>query len=345
MSDMLNSKKTGHLRKTELFSSCGDTELSIIAAYSSCINVRKGEIVFSPGDPGGRLFIIMNGEIVISKPDNENRNTVIARFLPGDCFGELDMLTGSGRNAFAEADADAKLLVFPGKRLSFRSILKKHPEVSARILHKFLMQISGRIRKTNSLVRENSPLIQELSRQVYRDKLTGLYNKTYLEEKLKEILKEILPGSGGRGPDGSEVKKSTSLIMLKPDNFKAINDTYGHEAGDQALRIISRALGAFLPEKTIFFRFMGNELAVLLPDAGREEAAGLAEEIMNFLHELKLMETEDEGKRFVLSVSFGIAVYPEHAADFQALIQAAHELPLIGRAMGGNVILFPGKKE
>jgi len=344
MSEMLNSKKTEHLRKTELFSSCSDTELSIITAYSSCINIRKGEIVFSPGDPGGRLFIIMNGEIVISKPDNENRNTVIARFLPGDCFGELDMLTGSERNAFAEADADARLLVFPGKRLSFRSILKKHPEVSARILHKFLMQISGRIRKTNSLVRENSPLIQELSRQVYRDKLTGLYNKTYLEEKLKEIL----PGasaSGGAGPGADEAEKSAALIMLKPDNFKAINDTYGHEAGDQALRIIARALGAFLPETTLFFRFMGNELAVILPDAGRVEAAGLAEDIMNFLHELQLMETDGEGKNFVLSVSFGIAVYPEHASDSQALIQAAHELPLIGRAMGGNVILFPGKKE
>ncbi len=332
MAELSESKKISHLRKTELFSSCSDPELLIIAANSSFANIKKGKTVFSLGDESSSLYIVEKGEIVISKPDDENRIIDIARFLPGDCFGELDMLTSSPRNASATADTDSRLLVFPKKGMRFEGMLEKYPEVSARILHKFLMQISGRIRKANSLVKENSPLIQELSRQVYRDKLTGLYNKTYLEEKLKEMLV-------------SSARKSViSLIMFKPDNFKAINDAYGHEAGDQALRIMSNTLSSFIPENSTLFRFMGNEIALLLTDTGKEAARDMAEKLMDFIHHIDMKEVTG-GSGFTLSASFGIAVYPLHASSSEELIQKAHELPLVGRARGGNLILFPEDKE
>ena len=329
MGDSSKIKKIEYLKNTDFFSSFSTAELKVIAGNSSFKKIDEGVKVFLPGDSGNQLFVVEYGEVVINKRDNENRDIDIARFIKGDCFGELDMLTGSKRNASAAADIDTRLLIFPKNGILFEDMLEMYPEISARILHKFIIQIAGRIRKANSLVSENSPVVQELNRQVYSDKLTSLYNKTYLEEKLKNML--------------SETDGDIALIMLKPDNFKAINDSYGHDAGDQALRIISKGLVDFLPSSYILFRYMGNELSVLMPDTDRKKAFSEAERIMFFLNNLDLSRA-CQGNSFSLSVSFGIAVFPDHTEISEILIQKAHELPLIGRGRGGNKILFPEDK-
>ena len=317
--------KPDKIKKSEFFSSFNSRELDVIAENSSIWTVNGGDSVFSAGDDSSELYIVGSGEIVIRKPDNENRNIDIARFLPGDCFGELDMLTDSRRNESAFAEKETELIVFPGEGIKFKDMLEKYPEISARILHKFLVQISGRIRNANSLVSENSPVVKELSRQVYRDKLTGRYNKTYFEEKIKELL-------------DTETGKA-SVIMVKPDNFKAINDAYGHDAGDRALIIMTGKLHEYLPDNYVIVRYMGNELGIFIPDAERETALQEAEKIRKFLQDLDLTKA-CEGNQFVLSVSQGISLYPEHTDDPEKLLLFAHELPLIGRAEGGNKILF-----
>ena len=313
------------IKKSDFFSSFNSTELGVIAENSSMMSVREGETVFKADDVSSELFIIESGEIIIRKPDNENRNIDIARFLPGDCFGELDMLAGSRRNADAFAEKDTSLIVFPGNGIKFQDMLIQFPEISARILHKFLVQISERIRTANSLVSENSPVVKELSRQVYRDKLTGRYNKTYLEEKIKELL------------DKSDEK--ASVIMIKPDNFKAINDAYGHDAGDRVLILMTAGLHDYLPDNYVIVRYMGNELGIFIPDADREKALSKAQEIRAFFNNLDISKACG-GNSFTLSVSAGIALYPDHTVDPQQLLLMAHELPLVGRAAGGNKILF-----
>lgn len=345
----MKNNKISLLAKTEFFFSCTGAELEIIAEHSDFIILEKGEKVFGVGEIADRLYIVAEGEIVIRKDAADNKSIDLARFLIGDGFGELDMLTLSLRTASAfaapEIKENTKLLVFPKEGGKFEKILEKHPFLSAKILHKFLVHVSGRIRKSNMLIKENSPIIQELSKQVYGDKLTGLFNKTYLEEKLKEILLQ---------PDK---KGDTALIMMKPDNFKEINDTYGHAAGDQVLKIIGSLVGQYLlkickKEEVILFRYIGNELAILLSQGSKDHAYLLAEQLMEFAHSIDLEKALIEegennpfkGCKFVFSVSFGIAIYPYHAASSDELIEKAHELPLIGRSRGGNKILFPEDK-
>ena len=217
----------------------------------------------------------------------------------------------------------------PGEGKNSKTCSRTHPEVGARLLHSFLKVTAGKIRNANALLKDNSPWVQELRNQVYGDKLTGLYNKTFLEERLPEYLKV------GKNPVG--------LLMVKPDNFKYINDTYGHEAGDQALVVMAGRLRKHLPEKGVAVRYMGNELSALLPGAGRKEALAAAKGIQDMLVGLDLSQ-QTAGNPFKLSVSIGIAVFPDHAAKAVDLIAKAHELPLIGRERGGNKILFPEDK-
>ncbi len=322
--------KIERLQNADIFSSYHNDELKIIAEYSEYCNYRKDEIIFKAESSGDALYIVESGEIVINKKDDNGRNIDIARFLSGDCFGELDMLTGSSRNASARAEIKTRLLMFPRKGICFKDILERQPAISARILHKILVNIAGRIRKANSLIKENSPLIQELKKQVYSDKLTGLYNRTFLEEKLGEYL--------------VNTKAHVSLVMIKPDNFKLINDTYGHEAGDQALRIMAIELEKVISGEDVAIRFMGNELSVILPGTEREEAYRMAVKIQSSMNKLHLKKVT-QGNSFMLTVSIGISLFPEHSTDTTGLIERAHELPLIGRARGGNKILFPEDKQ
>jgi hemerythrin len=131
--------------------------------------------------------------------------------------------------------------------------------------------------------------------------------------------------------------------MVKPDNFKRINDTCGHEAGDQAIVIIGVALSRHVPENAVVVRFMGNELACILPDTDREKGLQAAAGIREMLNGLDLSAITGRSP-FTLSASTGIAVFPDHGQSAPELIAKAHELPLIGRERGGNKILFPEDK-
>ncbi len=211
MTNDLAESKAVLLKQADIFSSLLPHEIEVIAGNSDFHDYKFDAQVFSRGDPGNTLYIVESGEIVVRKQDESGRKTDIARFVRGNCFGELDLFTGTSRIASAFASTETRLLEFPKSGTEFTAILDEHPALSARILHKILSEIAGRIRRANTLIKENSPLVQELRRQVYRDKLTGLFNQTYLLEKISELA--------GKKSSGF------SLLITKPDNFKALNDT------------------------------------------------------------------------------------------------------------------------
>lgn len=318
------------LKKTEIFSHLTPDEIEILAACSEYKTFHEGLPVFTSGDPGKELYIIQRGEILISRKTAEGKELDLARVITGEMFGEMDLFQNSKRNADARAVTDASLLLFPGNGYSFEEILRKYPVISAKILHKFLTVIAGRIRNTNKLITENSPVIRELKNQMYRDKLTGIFNHAYVEEQLPGFLKNP--------------KRPVSLLMVKPDNFKYINDNFGHEAGDQSLRILAGVYQKLLGDELAVARFMGNEFALILENAGREEAENFAHKIQKTFAGLSLQDVTGENA-FRLTVSIGIAVFPFHGKKAGELIEKAHELPLIGRAQGGGKILFPEDKE
>ena len=315
--------KTAALARSVVFSALEPAELEVIAGSSRLYRFAAGEAIFGVGEPADSLYVLAEGKVrMMTEGDAPS---VIAELVSGDTFGELDLLSGSPRSATARAEGEAVVLRFPGRGTDLDAVLGKEPAVSARLLYVAMRVIAGRLRRSNEVVKENSPWIQEVRRQVYGDKLTGLFNKTYLEETLP---KELAAG------------KPAALMMFKPDNFKHINDTCGHEAGDAVLRLEAVEVARRVGESGFAVRYMGNEIAVFLPGVDRPSARTRAEELKNGLSALDL--TPALGPKDIhLSLSFGVAVHPVHAANATDLIAAAHALPLKGRERGGNVILFP----
>jgi len=322
---MQNSIAADLLSSSALFSSFSRDELDFLAEKSEFLDRADGEIVFEAGSPGDRLYLVASGSVVVLSPED---GSALAELVAGDSFGELELLTGAQRNARARAAGPTRLLSFPAGGSALRAALSDRPEVAARILRSFLLVVSGRTRKANALVKENSPWVRELKRQVYGDKLTGLFNKAYLEENLPGML-------------AAQAAKPLALIMMKPDNFKEINDRFGHEIGDAALVLLAGELDRAVGKRGTAVRYMGNELAVAYPGMDRPSALEAARALQARLSALDLSPVIVQEPGLRLRMSFGIALHPEHGADAESLIKASAGLPLTARARGGELILFP----
>ena len=132
-----------------------------------------------------------------------------------------------------------------------------------------------------------------------------------------------------------------ALVMLKPDNFKEINDRFGHEAGDSVLVLMAGALGAVRKEGTAGCATWETSSRGTVSGQGQGgRSRSGARDPKPPLRSRPSAHTGDSALR--LSVSLGIALYPEHGPDAEAMIKASAGLPLTARSRGGLLILFPG---
>mgnify|MGYP003809295223 CR=1 FL=1 len=310
------------LRKVDLFSQLAEYELDIIADYSEYLTLKKGDPVFSNGAESGELYVVESGRIGIVSLENEG-GAVIAQIVPGESFGELDFLERRERNAGAFAEEDSVLLVFPGKSSSADAIFYKHSVIFARLLYKLLATVSARIWNVNSMLYNKTSWLLDLHKQLLCDKMTGLYNQTFL----KEDFVNLLPETGS----------SVSLLMIKPDNFKDVNDRFGHTAGDQVLNLMAIFLQSELGENDIGVRFRGDEFAAILIDTDRTKAVDKASEIRRTFAAMDISGITGAG-RLNIRASIGIAVYPDDADNSSDLVSLAHKRMMSAKEQGNSTL-------
>ena len=143
-----------------------------------------------------------------------------------------------------------------------------------------------------------------------RDALTGLYNRRYMEDALQRELHRA-----------ERTGKPVALIMIDIDHFKRFNDTFGHDAGDFVLSVIARTIGENIRPSDIACRHGGEELAVVLAEAGLECALERAEKLRVAIRETNLTH---RGQSLPgPTASFGVAVYPAHGGNLADLAKAA----------------------
>ncbi|HSV98271.1 MAG TPA: GGDEF domain-containing protein [Spirochaetota bacterium] len=305
------------LKNVSLFSKLKESELGVIARYSEYANLAAGSVVFRESDSADALFVVQSGEISINR-DAEGESTCIATFIEGETFGEFDLFENSQRTATAIAEKDSVILRFPSAGTRFSELLLRHGEMAARILHRFLATVAGRIRYTNSLISEKTRWVEDLRKQIHYDKLTGLYNRSYLDEEVMPMLNR------GEG--------AFTVIVIKPDNFKEINDNYGHGAGDRVLKMLAQAFSGAIGFKNIGIRYRGDEFLCVLPDAGiAVELAGRLHEAFRSVDAAGVTGDAD----FRMTASVGIALCPDHCGCADS-VRTAFEKMLEARNSGGN---------
>lgn len=138
---------------------------------------------------------------------------------------------------------------------------------------------------------ENAKLMRELEMASITDPLTNAYNYRYFHRELKQIAKNF-------------INKQTALIMLDVNDFKLINDTYGHICGDRMLCNLSNIIKANIKESDIVARYAGDEFSVIMPVTCLEKAYENAIRIERALAEQVF---EYEGHKIRMTISWGIA--------------------------------------
>jgi diguanylate cyclase (GGDEF)-like protein len=194
------------------------------------------------------------------------------------------------------------------------------------VLRKLLGEIAGRIRAIDRLISEKTPWIEELKKQLLRDRLTGLYNRAFLEEELPRIV---------------AAHPRTSLLVVKPDNFKAINDTFGHEAGDKALMLLAEAVKSHMGDSGLGARYRGDEYCVILPGRTARAAADTAEALRAAVRAIDVRQATGSDA-ISLTGSVGVSAHPVPAADARALVTRAFERMWEARNAGGDRVLVEG---
>lgn len=156
----------------------------------------------------------------------------------------------------------------------------------------------------------NIRLREALRTQSVRDVLTGLYNRRYLEEVLEREVRRA-----------ARATQSVGVLMIDLDHFKKFNDTYGHDAGDAVLREIGMSLTKGIRAEDFVCRFGGEEFVVILPTADLAASRARAERLRSKTKELTILH---QGRSMgMLTVSIGVAVFPEHGLSPKELMAAA----------------------
>lgn len=178
----------------------------------------------------------------------------------------------------------------------------------------------------------NLKLRISLRDQAIRDPLTGLFNRRYLEETLEREFNRA-----------SRIKRSVGVIMLDLDHFKGFNDTFGHEAGDVLLRQLGTFLKQHLRGGDIACRYGGEEFALILPEVSPATLRRRAEQLREGI---KRIIVPYQGRNLdTLTMSLGVAMFPEHGATGQRVLTAADAALYEAKRTGRDRVVIASSDE
>jgi len=171
-----------------------------------------------------------------------------------------------------------------------------------------------------------TPLATRLRRLATLDGLTGVLNRaTYMRMSEHELLV------------AKRRRQPVAVVMLDADHFKKVNDTYGHDIGDEVLKVLSATCTSTLRAVDLMGRLGGEEFALTLPDTSSEGAKLVAERLR-----VRIAALQVPSKKGMLqfTVSIGVAVYPNGADDIAALLKAADEALYRAKHGGRNRVVL-----
>jgi len=187
-----------------------------------------------------------------------------------------------------------------------------------KLLERVTLQIAAPI--------ENAQLYAQVEQRSRLDELTGLFNRRYFEERLKEEISRH-----------SRYGDVLSLFMLDLDNYKNYNDLYGHPAGDILLNQIGKIIKGSLRNIDKAFRYGGDEFVVILPQTNKDDAYVVAERVREQL-------VREMGKKAInVTCSIGLASYPADGAVTTELVDVADTALYYAKRTGGNRIYLSSK--
>lgn len=301
------------LSKSALFA---EVDLSVIDAElseSRRLCVEGGQVLLDPTQVNADIFVVLSGELLVCLEPRMLKPLV--RLGVGDCVGELSIIDAAPPSAFVVAAVETELLAI-SKPMLWRML-----ELQQSMALNLLRVLSRRIRENNVVLLGSLVLQREYRNKAETDALTGLHNRAWFEEIFPKQL-ELCERTG----------QHASLLMLDIDHFKRVNDDYGHQSGDQALRHLGILLQKNLRATDLCARYGGEEMIVLMPGTEIAQAKLTADRLRENLAASPVVL--QDGRLLKLQVSGGLSQWQPGVA-LKDLVRAA-DLALYRAKEGGR---------
>jgi diguanylate cyclase (GGDEF)-like protein len=297
------------LAKVGIFSLLSREEIDQVAEHLATVKLTAGQTLFHEGDPGDDLYIIADGAaaVSISLPDGGDKE--IARFAPGDFFGDMSIFDNAPRSASCRALE--KSVLYSLSKDAFTDIITDNPELALKLMYRMLKVTTQRLRGTSEFVSEMVLWGEAARKRAVTDELTGVYNRRFLEDSLGNYVAEA-----------REKGEPLSLVMVDLDHFRQINELYGHPKGDATVRSAAQLFRSLLRETDVIARYGGDEFVIIMPHTDPAHATELMSRVCAEVSRLEILK-DMKGAITTVTSSMGVAGFPLHASDLSGLRAAA----------------------
>jgi diguanylate cyclase (GGDEF)-like protein len=184
-------------------------------------------------------------------------------------------------------------------------------------------ELAKRFGDAAALALDNAQIRVRLEHQARTDPLTGLYNHRAFHERLRQAL-----------ANASRSHESVSVLMLDIDDFKRVNDVYGHGSGDEILRSLADTLKDAVRASDVVYRLGGEEFAIVINSRAPQSAERLAHRLVE---RVESTEFDPAGR---ITISVGLARGPKHAMNPRELVACAEAAMMTAKARGKNQIVL-----
>jgi diguanylate cyclase (GGDEF)-like protein len=336
-------QKIALLRRIEFLRSLPDSTLRALLADGRERSLSPGEMAFEEGDAGRSIYVVLSGRVAVTKQGKR-----LAVGAEGDYFGEMALVESKKRSTGLAALSDAVVLEISEEQ--FQDRIAPNAQALLALLHTLsdssrqdldilardnrkLQEYAAEVERANrelTLVREQ--LVEKnrlLERLSTLDTLTGIANRRRFDEVLRQEWKRA-------ARDGTPL----SLIYCDIDLFKGYNDSHGHQAGDECLLRVARAIAeAVRRPADLAARYGGEEFVILLVDTALAGAVILAERMRERVESLRIGH-RTSGISAFLTVSFGVAtLVPRPGVRPEDLIDRADRALYAAKQKGRNRVV------
>ena len=320
-------------KNSPLFHGLSEEEFITVSAFFKHVSYKKGDVFFKEGDSGREMFIHISGKISAYVMQSNGTSRWVFDTRIGECFGEMSIITNEPRSATLCAEEDSIVMVFQGA--DFNQMIFTNPKIGIKLFNAITGIQNDWLEHTSKHLSDLTRWGETARRRAITDELTGLYNRRFLEESIKDRFNQ-----------GFLQIRPITLLMLDLDKIHEINNRHGQKGGDLVFIAAAEVIRLCTRTGDICARLSGDEFSILLPDTDGIDASHIAERIREGIFNKKVpvpaAPNSSDIAEINIRTSIGLATAPIHADTCESLIVSADNALRKAKEKGRNRVETAG---